>query len=291
MARSRPRFAWFALLLGLVIGAAGGLYYAWFLDPVNRVNIAPSQLNPTDRQAYVLLVSEAYLRDHDLDRARARLSTLGERDIAQMVAVQSDTAFLRGGDPGEIRALTTLAEALGAQPLAADVFSGTVAPTPPEKTATVTPTFQGMASPTASPAGPTVTWTPFIPTLTPTRAVIVDTEFDLVSRFILCEDSRRTGLLQVFVYNDVEQGVAAVEILVEWAGGSDTIYTGLKPGIDPGYADFRMEPDKLYTVTLVGLSEPVVGIDSSDCRDDSGGLSTPTVQLVFEPAEEVEEEE
>jgi hypothetical protein len=291
MTRGRLRFPWFALLMGLVLGIAGGLYYAWFLNPVSLVNIAPNQLNPADRQAYILLIGEAYLKDQDAERARERLAALGERDVVQLAVSQADTAFLRGDDPDEVCALTTLAEALGGQPLAADVICEQVAsPTPPAETPTITPTFEGMPTLTPSPALPTLTWTPFIPTLTPTRVVIVDTGFGLISRVALCEQSRRTGLIQVFVYDALEVGVPGVGVSVEWAGGSEIFFTGLKPEIEPGYADFRMEPDMLYTVTLVGLSEPVAGIDSSDCRTDTGELVTPTIQLIFGPVEETEEE-
>lgn len=291
MTASRTRFPWIVLILSLLVGAAGGLYYAWFVDPVDRVNIAPAQLEADDQDAYVLLISKAYLQDHDLEQARIRLAALGERDIAQRVLVQADAVYLRGANLEDVQALTTLAEALGAAPLAAEVFSGTAAPTPDADQTTPTPTFIGMPTLTPSPAEPTATLTPFIPTLTPTEVVIVDNDFELASRFILCEASHRAGLIQVFVYDVFGQGVPAVEVLVEWAGGKEMIFTGLKPAVDPGYADFLMEPDNLYTVTLSGLSEPVVGIDSTECHADNGELVTPTVQLIFEPSQPDEEED
>ena len=109
----RTRFPWLALVIGLLAGLAGGLYYAWFLNPVRFVNVSPQQLNLDDQQAFIRLIAEAYLQDGDLDRARSRLAGLGLRDMAENITVQADEIYLRGGDPSEIRALTTLAEALG----------------------------------------------------------------------------------------------------------------------------------------------------------------------------------
>ena len=62
--------------------------------------------------------------------------------------------------------------------------------------------------------------------------------------------------------------------------------TGLKPEISPGYADFEMEANQTYSVTLPGLSEPVLGVSSAECAtDESGTVQIPSVQLVFQPTE------
>jgi hypothetical protein len=71
--------------------------------------------------------------------------------------------------------------------------------------------------------------------------------------------------------------------MVEWEEQQATFFTGLKPDVDPGYADFEMEPNRTYTVTLVGFSEPVLGIDSHACETPSGTAQAPTYQLVFAP--------
>ncbi|HEC22143.1 MAG TPA: hypothetical protein ENI95_04405 [Chloroflexi bacterium] len=278
MRASKPRFPWIALLAGLILGFSGGLYYAWFLNPVNLVNIAPSQLTSADQQAYILLISEAYLHDGDLERARERLATLGIRDVAQAVAVQADSAFLAGADTLQIRALTTLAEALGAQPMAADIFSGTIAPTPVAGSAIPTATSETVPSPTPSPSPTPISITP-----TPTPLIVVETELELIGRNVICDDEYPAGLIEIYVSTEFGRGIPAVEVQVMWEGGEDTFYTGLKPEVNPGYADFQMEPGQVYTVTLVGLSEPVVGIDSSDCFTGSGQISTPTYQLFFAP--------
>jgi hypothetical protein len=278
-----------ALVLGLLLGAVGGLAYAWFLNPVSLVDIGPDQLVPEDQRAYVLLISEAYLADRDLDRARARLDALRVRDVAALVSEQADRALLNGDDPSEIRALTALAEALGASPLAAEVFSGTGQPTTAPITATITATFEAMPGLTSTPENPSATPTLTIPTLTPTPDFLSETELDLIALETVCEDDYPAGRIEVYVRDALGRGVPGLEIHVDWEDQQDRFFTGMKLEIDPGYSDFQMEPDKLYTVTLVGLAEPVVGISSAPCATPSGQMITPTYQLVYAPASESDE--
>lgn len=281
MQSHNTRFPWVMLLIGLLLGLFGGLAYAWFLNPVTYDNIAPARLSPEDQQAYVLLVAEAYLSDHDLERARARLNTLGVHDVGSMVAVQADSAFLSGADIEQLRALAVLAEALGAASLASEVFAGTPVLVAESPSAAPTATFEGMPVPglTPSPIPPTP-----VPTPSPTLAPIPATAFTLRDRDVTCQDTGPFGRLEVYVYDAQEQGVPAVEVLVQWEGGEERFFTGLKPDVSPGYADFQMQPGLRYSVALVGLGEPVFGIDSALCQTPSGQSVIPTYRLVFVPA-------
>ena len=47
---SETRFPWLALVIGLLAGLAGGLYYAWFLNPVQFVNVSPDRLSIDTQQ-------------------------------------------------------------------------------------------------------------------------------------------------------------------------------------------------------------------------------------------------
>jgi len=284
---SETRFPWLALVIGLLAGLAGGLYYAWFLNPVQFVNVSPQQLNVEDQEEFIRLIAEAYLQDGDLDRAQARLAGLGLRDMAENITVQADAVYLRGGDPYVIRALTTLSEALGGQPLAAELFSGTVAPTNVAQAVTLTPTPTGDqgALPTPSVMPELLTSTPTFEPPTATPDVFADTEFGLTEQETACVEGEGAGYIEVYVTDEDGEGIPAVEVLVEWAEGQDTFYTGLKPGIDPGYGDFLMEADEVYSVTLVGLGEPVLGLDSAGCRAPTGRTSIPTYRLTFAPTD------
>lgn len=279
----RQRIPWFAIFLGLVLGVITGLGYAWYVNPVSFVNIAPDRLTLEGQREYILLVGEAYLYDGDIDRARMRLEALAARDMVGLVTGEADRVYLTGEESTRVRALTTLAEALGGSPLGADVFSGTVAPTSVAGVATSTPTFEGIPTLTPSPADLTPTPTPFVPTLTPTRPISAVTTLMLIALNTICDDEYPAGLIEIWVRDEYGEGIPAIEILVEWAGGKETFFTGLKPEIDPGFADFEMASDRYYTVTLVGLSEPVVGLSSDACYTGTGGISIPTYQLVFEP--------
>ena len=289
MQQRNTRFPWIALFIGLVLGLMTGLYYAWFVNPVTFVNIAPDQLSVEDQREYIQLIADAYLQEQDIGRARERLAVLGVRDVAELVSVQADSALLRGADTGQVRALSTLAEALGGQPLAADVFSGTVQPT--SETAEITRVPTGTPTTTATPEAQQPTATPTLETPTATPVLFPETELSLVELEEICVEGPTAGRIEVYVRRDDEEdaaGVPGIEVQVAWENGQDTFYTGLKPGIDPGYADFVMEAEQRYQLTLVGLSEPVVGLESSGCRTTEGRTSIPSYRLLFVPVDVLE---
>jgi hypothetical protein len=77
-----------------------------------------------------------------------------------------------------------------------------------------------------------------------------------------------------------------VEIRISWPGGEDRFYTGFKPEIDPGYADFEIESNELYRIELVSLETtglvPEINIDPDAlCPDLPAGVD-PSWQLVFQ---------
>lgn len=60
-----------------------------------------------------------------------------------------------------------------------------------------------------------------------------------------------------------------VELIVRWDGGDDRFFTGLKPDIGAGYADFAMEKGKTYQVVVVGMESDVAqGIVADLCEGD-----------------------
>lgn len=279
MRYEQRRFPWVWALLGLLLGASGGLYYAWYLDPVDLINVAPHQLNEAARAEYIDLVAEAYLGDQNLNAARSRLEWVGIAEPGPIIAARADRLYETGGTGRTIEALAALASALGEAPQAADIFSPTLAVRP--ATGSPTPTFEFIPSPTPSPVPTSVpTSAPAPPT--PTVVIIPDGAFDLVSLTTTCPEENG-GRLDVYVTDEFGTGIPGVLIEVAGEGSRDQFFTGLQRDIDPGYADFLMAPDQTYTVTLAGLSEPVLGIDSGICQADSGAFSRPNYQLIFRP--------
>jgi hypothetical protein len=93
-------------------------------------------------------------------------------------------------------------------------------------------------------------------------------------------------LLRIYVRDRLGSGVPGVEIEVSWPGGKDRFFTGFKPEIDAGYADFEIRLDELYQVELVSVETvkpvPEIRINSDTlCPDLPVGIE-PSWQLVFQ---------
>jgi hypothetical protein len=82
------------------------------------------------------------------------------------------------------------------------------------------------------------------------------------------------------------EGVSGVEILITWSGGRDRFFTGFKPEIDPGYADFQMEPGQLYQIELVSAPTrgevPEVMVNPEALCPDLPEEVIPSWQVVFQ---------
>jgi hypothetical protein len=273
--------AWGRLIFGLVLGVAAGLGYAWFVNPVNYVDIQPSQLKRDVKEQYIIVVGQAYLQDLDLARAQARLAAAGVQNPAETVSQQADQAFARSASPEYIRALTVLAEALGGHPQAAEVFSGTAVAPGVDR---LTPTSTFDAVPSLTPSATALPPTQPIPTPTETPVLIPsDATMKLVAEQTLCDAEHAAGQLQVYVLDISGAGIPGVKVLINWEGGSDVFFSGLKPEIDPGYGDFEMQADQVYSVTLVGLAEPVVGLTAVPCTTEDDTIQMVTYELTFAP--------
>ena len=153
-----------ALILGLGIGIGAGLAVTWWLWPVQYTDVAPDSLRPGHREEYLTLVSQAYVYDHDLRLAQARLSPLGDPTaVGAEIATLAERYVAQGGSIGSVRTLTALAYALGSP--RADLVGYL-----PGREGTLTPVLQPSETPTPpSVETPTVIATPTeAPTETPT---------------------------------------------------------------------------------------------------------------------------
>jgi hypothetical protein len=114
----RKRRGWHAILLALIglLGGTGlGLWIGWEIAPVEYVDTDIIDLRANYRDDYLLMVSEAYALDGDLDAARARVALLALPEPDDALADLAERAIARNAPPSRIHALALLSAAMGGQ--------------------------------------------------------------------------------------------------------------------------------------------------------------------------------
>lgn len=275
------------LLLGLISGLIGGLYYAWLVDPVVFVNAGPARFSNEHKAEYIYLVSQNFAATGNLPQARQRLAALDDPELDGTIVELLESSLREQRAPAMVQALAELAQAL-------DIEAPTVAlfvpdgeerpfnqPTPSFslEQATATPLPSPTILPTSSPTAtisPTRTQRP-----TPTSRPV----YRLLTQTRSCE--RDTPLIEVITLDALLEDLAGVEVLVRWEGGSDRFFTGFKANEQPGYGDFSMEPDTVYTIVLADGSPHVENLQIEPCDNGRfGGWQLTFQNLTVEPTPE-----
>jgi hypothetical protein len=294
------------LLVALAAGIGAGLLVSWVLWPVEYVDVAPHSLMPAHRQEYIVLIGMSYAYDRDLGLAQARLAALGDLAvIGPEVVMLAEKHAVQGVRDEQVRALAMLALALGFRRAALAAYlpemalaatwtplpTSTSTPSPTDvPTATPTPTTAPSPTPSSTPTRPggeqTPTATPArTPTPTPTtNSPPAGPRFQVIERRRTCEPPG--GQLMVMVLDEAGQPRPNVELLVRWEDGgggrgtsggqeaSDRFFTGLKPEIGMGYADFAMEGGQTYELVVVGTESDVAQGLVADACTDGGYLAS-----------------
>jgi hypothetical protein len=264
------------ILTGLALGFAAGLLYAWFGQPLVYVDTAPVALRSDLKDQYRAMVAAAYAAQGDVVRAQARLGLLRDGDPYRALAEQAQRTLARGGDPEEARQLGLLAIAINpeARPAAASstahpsaaVVAAVVSETPGITPAPVLTTTLEM--PTATNPVETSPETPEVaqdtPTPTPGGA------FVLRNMEKICDPNRNDAepILAVETFDASGQPVPGIEIIITWDGGEEHFFTGLKPELGAGYADFTLAPGLVYSLRLAGGGQPVPDLQAEKCPPD-----------------------
>ena len=276
------------ILGGLAIGLALGLLIAWVLAPVEYTDTSPSSLRMEFKEQYRASIASAFSATGNLQRARARLFLLGDQDPRQALAAQAERMIAAGTSPQSAFDITFLINALDAvSQLSATATDASVglSPTPEGETrptSTQTPFGMVLTPQATNTPGPSptqrLTNTPK-PTGTPTPTQ--GAPFVITARDEKCDTDSQQGLLLVEVRNKKRQPIEGQEIIISWSGGEESFFTGLKPEINNGYADYLMQPGVAYSVRLASGGETASGITPPVCTKD-GVEYVGTIQIIFQ---------
>lgn len=283
------RFPWsllFTLLIPFLAGLGLGLAYSWLISPVRVIDSEPIALRTDFKDQYRSAIAAAFSATGNLSRARARLSLLGDADPIEALNAQAQR-MLSVGDPASADQVAALASALQSgdvvavsspvPPTAAIIHSPAptrvTSSTPTEVSLILTDTPQAFTTPLVVESTPRPTRTP-IPT--------AGAPFALAAQDALCDTNLPDGLLQVLVLNSNRRQMPGMEIQITWDGGSERFFTGLKPELGNGYADFLMTPDVVYSLQLGAGSDVASGISAPACQTADGNPYVGGIKLTFQ---------
>jgi gas vesicle protein len=296
------------LLTGLVIGVVLGLVYAWVFTPVETVETNPSTLSDDYKDSYRELIAVAYTASGDLGRAESRLALLGDEDPARALIVQAQLTLGEEGSESIAQALGALAAELSGDsetlptidtgPTQEKTASKTATSDAPTTTETPPPTATATATRTATKTpepGETITpdeadetsgtQDPIAATATnpPTQipSPTAGASFTLLEIALDCGREYNAPLIQVYTLNAANAPVPGVQIVVTWDDGVNTFYTGFKPELGLGYADFEMTPEIIYILQLTEGDKPVTGLAAQECQAGSGERYWGSWRLTF----------
>ncbi len=290
------RFPW-DILLTLLVGMGLGLAYAWVISPWRVFDSDPVALRADFKDQFRSAIAASFHATGNLPRSQARLSLLGDSDSDAALNSQAQRMIARG-EFAQADQLAALAMALenetGPTVITTNTSEDAVAigpessetfPAPPEELPfelTQTPevlepppeeTQAAETQPVVLNPTPRPTWTP-VPTL--------GAPFSLIAQDDVCDATLPEGLLQVIVFNSSRRQVTGARIIISWENGEDQFFTGLKPEIGNGYADFVMSPNISYTLRLAAGSDIAEGLIAPTCQTPSGENFLGGIKLTFQ---------
>lgn len=295
MSRLKLNNSTFHIFFALLIGLGLGLAYSWFLSPVTYVDANPSILRADFKDQYRIVIAASYQSTQDLARARARLNLLGDVDPIGALSAQAQR-MLASGEPFEkVRPLAQLATDLQLG-YVSNPITPTALPTSfntPEVESTVeeTEASPNVTEEAQATSVPTVFFeqTPLIPsfseTITPrpasTSTPAPGAPFALVGQETVCDPSA-PALMQFMFMDSRRREIPGVEIIVTWNQGEDKFFTGFKPELGNGYADFVMQADTIYNIRIVLGGSFVSNIFAPTCTEPNGFSYLGGVMLTFQ---------
>ncbi len=107
--------------------------------------------------------------------------------------------------------------------------------------------------------------------MTPSPTPPLLRRLDVSEREQLCDPALPLHIA-VVVQDEEGEGVPGVEVWLTWAQGADRAVTGLKPEEGLGYADFNVDPNTAYAISVGELGIPLIsGLRLEDCPTAAEG--------------------
>jgi hypothetical protein len=276
------------ILLALLVGLGLGLVYSWVISPLGVSDAEPLTLRADFKDQYRSVIAVAYAATGNLPRAQARLALLGDANSVEALngqaqRMQANNQSFERADQVAALALALNENTSGASlatptvefsDQSANIVTATSPPPSSEVPLDLTETPQTIETQTLvieSTPGPTSTSTP-----------VPGEPFALTGQETICDSNLPDGLLQVMVLNSNRRQIAGVEIDITWDGGKESFFTGLKPELGNGYADYVMAPDVTYSIQLARGSDVARGITASTCQSSAGETLLGGIKLTFQ---------
>lgn len=284
-------------LFGLALGFAAGLAYAWLVAPVKYVDASPDLLRADFKDQYRIVIAASYAASRDLARARARLELLSAANPLGELNAQAQR-MVGSGDPTSIELLVQLASDFQKGATQLPVMTNPPAATntrepiqPPALTSTATrtpapsPSAEIIATPTLFEGA-----TPIAPleyTLTPRPTPTVNASgnskpFILVGQDEVCDPGIQPGLMQFKLVDSRRRQLPGIEIIVISTEGEDHFFTGFKPEVGDGYADFVMQENVSYSVRIGENGTFITNLTAPSCTDPNGVKTLGGLSLSFQ---------
>ncbi len=253
------------LLTGLILGLILGIVYSWVISPVSQVDTHPDSLRTDYKDIYRSLISRAYLANNNLPRAEARLDLIGDEESALALAAQAQRFLAEGGDNEMAKILANLSAALQSLTMIENT------PVPPSETDNPEET-EGSQTQDSGESNNSGEDTPATlePARTPTAEPTESPPFILQDSSPICDPTLGESLIQVIATDGGGDGIPGVTIQISLGTDpKESFYTGLKPELGLGYADYSAEPGLTYQLELPESGLIVSEIEVPTCQNES----------------------
>ncbi len=255
------------LLTGLIFGLIMGIVYAWAIAPVREVDTHPNLLRDDYKDIYRELISRAYQANNNLPRAKARLELLGDEDPALALAAQAQRYLAESGDNEMAKVLANLSAALQQAAITAETPPPPASPEGEEQP--TGETTRAAASPTSS--DPAVSSTPASETTAanPAPSPTNSLPFILQDSSPICDPTLGEPLIQIIATDAEGKGVPGVKLEISLgADPKEVFFTGLKPELGLGYADYLAEPGLTYQLEVPESGLLISDIEVPTCQTE-----------------------